>query len=83
MEQIDKIYVLVHQVYEKQRYDRLVAHFAAVGMPAEKLFFGSACWGSELKASEVFAVWDPFIRAGVPAVVPLHNDVVEPICNAL
>ena len=66
MEQIDKIYVLVHQVYEKQRYDRLIAHFAAVGMPAHKLFFGSACWGSELKSSDIFAVWDPFIRAGVP-----------------
>jgi hypothetical protein len=66
MEQIDQIYVLVHPVYEKQRYERVVTHFADIGIPKNKLFLGSACWGSELKTTDVFAVWDPFIRVGVP-----------------
>lgn len=66
MENIDKIYVLVHPEYEKERFTRLVQHFNDVGLPSEKIVYGAATWGSELTSSLIFSVWDPFLRAGVP-----------------
>lgn len=66
MENIDKIYVLVHPVYEKERFTRLVQHFHDVGLPSEKIAYGAATWGSEMSSSLIFSVWDPFLRAGVP-----------------
>jgi hypothetical protein len=66
MENIDKIYVLVHPEYEKERFTRLVKHFHDVGLPSEKIAYGAATWGSELSSSLVFTVWDPFLRPGVP-----------------
>jgi hypothetical protein len=66
MENIDKIYVLVHPEYEKERFTRLQHHIASVGLPKEKVAYGAATWGSELSASTVFTVWDPFLRPGVP-----------------
>ena len=66
MENIDKIYVLVHPEYEKERFSRLVQHFQDVGLPSEKIAYGAATWGSELSSSLIYTVWDPFLRPGVP-----------------
>jgi hypothetical protein len=66
MENIDKIYVLVHPVYEAQRFTRLQSHFQSIGLPNEKIVYGAATWGSELSSNLVFSVWDPFLRPGVP-----------------
>lgn len=66
MENIDKIYILVHPLYEKQRYTRLQTHLESVGLSKDKLVYGAATWGSELTSELIFQVWDPFIRRGVP-----------------
>ena len=66
MENIDKIYVLVHPKYEKERFTRLQHHLASVGLPNDKISYGAATWGSELSSSIIFTVWDPFLRPGVP-----------------
>lgn len=66
MENIDKIYVLVHPKYEEARYTRLQQHFKAVGLPQEKIAYGAATWGSELNRDLIYTVWDPFLRPGVP-----------------
>lgn len=66
MENIDKIYVLVHPKYEEARFTRLQHHFQEIGLPQEKLAYGAATWGSELSKDLVFSVWDPYLRPGVP-----------------
>ena len=66
MEYIDRIYILVHPEYEKERFTRLQHHIRAVGLPEGKVACGAATWGKELTSEEVFGVWDPFIRRGVP-----------------
>jgi hypothetical protein len=66
MEHIDRIYVLVHPTYEKDRFLRLKEHFSSLGFPEGKLALGAATWGSELPSEFIFQVWDPFIRRGVP-----------------
>jgi hypothetical protein len=66
MDTIDKIYVLVHPVYEKDRLNRIRKHILEVGLPAEKIVLAASCWGSELSSKTIFSVWDPFIRRGIP-----------------
>jgi hypothetical protein len=68
MEKTDKIYVLVHPVYEKQRYARLQEHLSKIGVPMDKVVFSAASWGSELTASQIFSAWDPFSRVGLPVL---------------
>ena len=53
-------------MYEKARYERLVQHFDKIGIPKDKCKFGASTWGSELSAEQVFQVWDPFLRPGLP-----------------
>lgn len=66
MDSIDKIYILVHPTYEKVRHERLLQHFQALGIPSEKCKFNASTWGSELTAHQIFEVWDPFLRPGLP-----------------
>jgi hypothetical protein len=66
MENIDRIYVLVHPEYEKDRFTRLQTHLTSIGLPKEKLAFGAATWGNELSSELIFTVWDPFLRRGIP-----------------
>ena len=66
MEHIDKIYVLVHPDFEKDRFERLKQHLGSKGFPEGKTMLGAATWGSELKSDLIFTVWDPFLRAGIP-----------------
>lgn len=66
MEHIDKIYVLVHPVHEKERFLRLQEHLKSVGLPNDKIIYGAATWGSELSTELIYSVWDPFLRRGIP-----------------
>lgn len=66
MENIDKIYVLVHPEFEKHRYERLKKHMEKAGLPFDKIIFGAATWGSQLNSELIFTVWDPYLRRGVP-----------------
>jgi GR25 family glycosyltransferase involved in LPS biosynthesis len=58
----------VHQQKEKERYDRLIPHCLSRGIPPDKLVCVGPTWGSELTADEIFRVYDPFCRQGVPAL---------------
>lgn len=66
MDHIDRIYVLVHPVHEKERYERLVQHLSQFKFPPSKIALGSATWGTELTSEQIFSVWDPFCRKGLP-----------------
>lgn len=66
MEHIDRIYVLVHPIHEKERYTRLVQHLKEFQFPEGKVALGAATWGNELTSESVFSVWDPFSRRGIP-----------------
>jgi hypothetical protein len=68
MEEIDKIYVLVHPEYEKDRFERMKVHMSSLGLPMNKVLFAAACWGSELKSADIFNVWDPYLRPGIPTL---------------
>ncbi len=66
MESIDHIFILVHPTYEKVRYERLLQHFEKIGIPKDKCKFNAATWGTELTSEQIFEVWDPFLRPGLP-----------------
>ena len=66
MENIDKIYCLVHPVYEPERLARLKQQFSKANLPSEKICYGAATWGTELTNDLIYTVWDPFLRAGLP-----------------
>ena len=66
MENIDKIYCLVHPVYEPQRLERLKQQFGKANLPPEKILYGAATWGTELKNDLIYTVWDPYLRPGLP-----------------
>jgi len=68
MEQIDKIYVLVHPEFEKIRHERLKREFEKAHVPGEKIIYGAQTWGSQLNSASIFNVWDPYCRRGVPAL---------------
>jgi len=65
-EEIDKVFVLIHQRKEKERFDRLAPHLLSRGIPADRIFFCAPTWGSELNNETIFNCYDPFARPGVP-----------------
>jgi hypothetical protein len=65
-EGIDKVFVLIHQRKEKERFDRLAPHLLARGIPADRVLFCAPTWGSELSNETIFGCYDPFCRPGVP-----------------
>ena len=64
--EIDKVFLLVHQEKEKDRYERLVPHFLSRGIPVDKLVCVAPTWGSQLSSEEIFKVYDPYCRQGMP-----------------
>jgi hypothetical protein len=64
--QIDKVFLLVHEQKEKDRYERLIPHFLSRGIPLDKLVCIAPTWGSELTSEQIFQVYDPYCRQGVP-----------------
>jgi hypothetical protein len=64
--EIDIIYILVHTQKEKERFQRLIPHFQSRGIPLNKIQCCAPTWGSELTTDEIFRVYDPFCRQGMP-----------------
>lgn len=64
--EIEKVFLLVHQEKEKDRYERLLPHFVSRGVPADKIVCVAPTWGSELSSHQIFQVYDPYCRQGVP-----------------
>jgi hypothetical protein len=64
--EVDKVFLLVHPIHEKERYERLVPHFISRGIPQDKIVCCAPTWGSELKSDFIFQVYDPYGRQGMP-----------------
>ena len=64
--EIDKVFLLVHEQKEKDRYNRLLPHFEACGIPRDKILCVAPTWGSELSTQQIFQVYDPYCRQGMP-----------------
>lgn len=64
--QVDKVFLLVHAIHEKERYERLLPHFTKCGIPLERILCIAPTWGSELTSDHIFQVYDPYCREGVP-----------------
>ena len=64
--EVDKVFLLVHPIHEKERYERLLPHFISRGIPQDKIVCCAPTWGSELKSDFIFQVYDPYGRQGMP-----------------
>ena len=59
--EIEKVYIICHNVKEKERYERLVVHLKEVGVPDDVLRFWAPIWGDQLTNEIIFSVTDPFL----------------------
>jgi hypothetical protein len=64
--ELDKVFLLVHEQKEKERFERLIPHFLSRGIPREKILCVAPTWGSELTSEQIFQVYDPYCRQGIP-----------------
>jgi hypothetical protein len=67
-EDIDAVFILAHKDKEKDRYERLIPHFASRGIPMQKLVFCAPTWGDQLSNDLIFGSYDPFCREGIPVL---------------
>ena len=63
---VKAVYVLCHPVHEKARYDRLMPHLEAVGIPKDRIRVCAPTWGSELTTQQIFAAYNPHLKRGIP-----------------
>jgi len=64
--EIEKVFLLVHEQKEKDRYERLLPHFLSCGIPQDKLVCVAPTWGTDLTSEDIFQVYDPYGRQGIP-----------------
>jgi hypothetical protein len=66
MEWLPNIYIMCNPRHEQKRYQQLLKHLPARGIPLEKLRFVDGPWGSEISSDTYFGVYDPYtIRFGL------------------
>jgi hypothetical protein len=63
---IKTVYVLCHPEKEKARYERLMPHLTAVGIPADRIKICAPTWGSDLTVEQIFAGYNPYLKREVP-----------------
>ena len=62
---LPNIYVMCNPEYEPIRYQLLLKHLPARGIPLERVKFVHGPWGSEISSETYFEVYDPYkIRFG-------------------
>ena len=66
--EIKKVYVICHNVKEKERYDRLIVHLKEIGIPNDVVLFMAPVWSDELTNELIFNVYDPFLPRPVPGL---------------
>jgi hypothetical protein len=76
--QVEKVYVICHPVKEKERYDRLLPHMLERGIPRERIEFVAPHWGTDLTASLIFQVWDPFLPRDCPTLTFKGRSLTKP-----
>ena len=57
---LPNVYVLCNPEYEPIRYQLLLKHLPARGIPLEKVKFVHGPWGSEINSDTYFGVYDPY-----------------------
>jgi len=60
MNWLPNIYVMCNPEYEPIRYQLLLKHLPARGIPLEKVKFIHGPWGSEISSETYFGVYDPY-----------------------
>lgn len=63
---VKAVYVLCHPIKEKARYDRLIPHLAAVGIPADRIRVCAPTWGTDLTVDQIFNAYNPYLQRGMP-----------------
>ena len=63
---VKTVYVLCHPEKEKARYERLMPHLAAVGIPADRIKICAPTWGADLTVEQIFAGYNPYLKREVP-----------------
>ena len=66
--EVKKVYVICHNVKEKERYDRLVVHLQRIGIPNDLVVFFAPHWSDELSNELIFKVYDPFLPRPTPGL---------------
>ena len=64
--EVDKIYVIVHPVKEKERYERIMPTMVLLGIPPSKIRIVAPYWGDELTPDMIFKVYDPYLNRPCP-----------------
>jgi hypothetical protein len=66
MEWFPKTYIMCNSKQEPKRYEFLLRHLPARGVPMEKVVFVEGPWGSEMTSETIFKIYDPFFhRLGI------------------
>jgi hypothetical protein len=63
---IKTIYLLCHPVKEKERFERLIPHLLARGIPGDRVRVWAPTWGSELTVEQIFIAYNPYLDRGIP-----------------
>jgi len=63
---VKAVYVLCHPVKEKERYERLIPHLLARGIPADRIRVWAPTWGSELTVEQIFTAYNPYLDRRIP-----------------
>ena len=66
--EIERVYIICNNVYEKERYNRLVTHLADYGIPDSVIEFCAPIWSTDLTNDIIFNVYDPFLPRPVPGL---------------
>ena len=69
---VDRVYVICHNVKEKERYDRLISHLTTVKIPTEVTEYMAPIWSDEVSNELIFGVYDPLI--GTSCCTEMNGD---------
>lgn len=61
-ERVRAVYLLCNPEKERERYERLLPHLKAVGVPVDRIKTCAPTWGSDLTPHEIFAAYEPFLQ---------------------
>jgi hypothetical protein len=64
---VKAVYVLCHPIKEKGRYDRLMPHLKAVGIPEDRIRVCAPTWGTDLTPEQIFTAYNPYLNRGIPS----------------
>jgi hypothetical protein len=63
-EVVKTVYVLCHPIREKDRFDRIMPHLIAVGIPENRIKICAPTWGADLTVEQIFSAYNPYLKRG-------------------